>query len=428
VSDPKTSVDGLVSRGVQHYRAGRLLEAMGEWEHALELDPGEEAARDYLAYVRRNFDSLSSEFQAGRSVPLSLARGAAAGSGELEIDLELEPAPTRSTMEIGSGLLGEIPDLGLVEPGDGAVDLDLDSREKTQPRARRPSSGSVSDFDVSDASKSDFDLSEMALGGASEPSPGAGTIDLGLAGDDQAVTVQRRSPIDFSDIGLPGDDDDVATVQRSRPIDLVEEDETLDLRPALSSTKAPDLGIADFTLEGPETVDLGLSRETTKFAVPASGGILSPMEAMRRDILAEADAGGSPTESREETVRRRVGRLLDRAAQEHARGRGQIAVIAANLAFDEAPSSVVAQKLVHEQRPDLQKVFIGYLGGLEGIPVLSRPLSELGSGIDSRDAFLLTQVDGLLSFGDIVDVSGMPAIDAYRTLCRMLIDGVIHIS
>jgi hypothetical protein len=63
---------------------------------------------------------------------------------------------------------------------------------------------------------------------------------------------------------------------------------------------------------------------------------------------------------------------------------------------------------------------IANLGGLEGKPFLEVPLQEIPiEHIDHRAAFLLTRVDGHLSLTEILDISGMPQIEALRHLNRL---------
>ena len=51
---------------------------------------------------------------------------------------------------------------------------------------------------------------------------------------------------------------------------------------------------------------------------------------------------------------------------------------------------------------------------------------ELGAApINPRAAFLLSRIDGSLSVDEILDVAGMPRLEAYRHLCQLLLHGII---
>src|SRR5262245_19367272 len=55
-----------MERGMEKYLAGDLLGAICEWEHALTIDAALARAREYIDYVRENFDALTREFDAAR--------------------------------------------------------------------------------------------------------------------------------------------------------------------------------------------------------------------------------------------------------------------------------------------------------------------------------------------------------------------------
>ena len=103
------------------------------------------------------------------------------------------------------------------------------------------------------------------------------------------------------------------------------------------------------------------------------------------------------------------------------------AVAAVDLALPEDPNSALAQKLIHRNREVIMGVFQAFLGDLERQPALARPLHELGAApISPRAAFLLSRVDGQLSIDEILDVSGMPRLEAYRYLCQLFLRGILR--
>jgi hypothetical protein len=103
------------------------------------------------------------------------------------------------------------------------------------------------------------------------------------------------------------------------------------------------------------------------------------------------------------------------------------AVAAVDLALAEDPNSALAQKLIYRNRDTIMNVFQAFLGDLERQPELARPLHELASApISPRAAFLLSRVDGTLSLDEILDVSGMPRLEAYRYLCQLLLRGILR--
>ncbi len=154
--------------------------------------------------------------------------------------------------------------------------------------------------------------------------------------------------------------------------------------------------------------------------------MISEIDARAIEILDEVDEGQPQTEPKDDRTRRRITSLLDRATEWHRAGDLAKAVSAVDLALSEDPNSALAQKLIHRNRDTIMTVFQGYLGDLERAPTLARPLHELGSApISPRAAFLLSRIDGTLSVDEILDVSGMPRLEAYRYLCQLLLRGII---
>jgi hypothetical protein len=151
------------------------------------------------------------------------------------------------------------------------------------------------------------------------------------------------------------------------------------------------------------------------------------IDARSTEILEQVDRGAPAVETREERTRRRITALLDRAAQWSRDSDFDRAVTAVDLALSEDPNSALAQKLIHRNRDAIMNAFQAFLGDLQRTPTLARPLHELGSApISPRAAFLLSRVDGTLSLDEILDVSGMPRLEAYRYLCQLFLRGIMR--
>ena len=152
-----------------------------------------------------------------------------------------------------------------------------------------------------------------------------------------------------------------------------------------------------------------------------------PIDARSAQILEEIDTNAPAGESKEDHVRRRISELLARAAEWNAGDELDKAVTAVDLALSEDPTSALAQKLVHRNRDAIMAVFQSYLGDLERQPQLAKPLHELAAApISPRAAFLLSRIDGMLSIDEILDVSGMPRLEAYRHLCQLFLRGILR--
>jgi hypothetical protein len=165
------------------------------------------------------------------------------------------------------------------------------------------------------------------------------------------------------------------------------------------------------------------ARATGKAELPA----MDPIDARSAEILEEVDRGAPANESREDRTRRRITALLDRASEWGRGSELERAVTAVDLALSEDPNSALSQKLIHRNRETIMNAFQAFLGDLQRTPALARPLHELGAApISPRAAFLLSRVDGTLSLDEILDVSGMPRLEAYRYLCQLLLRGILR--
>ena len=188
---------------------------------------------------------------------------------------------------------------------------------------------------------------------------------------------------------------------------------------------------ADEELTGPTELQV-LQRAATlpSPAEPTRNDLVlpfDPIDARSEQILGAIDDQAPPDEPREDRTRRRITALFERAIAWNKAGELDRAVAAIDLALSEDPNSALAQKLIHRNRETMMNVFQAFLGDLERTPVLARPLHELAAApISSRAAFLLSRVDGLLSIDEILDVSGMPRLEAYRYLCQLFLRGILR--
>jgi hypothetical protein len=157
-----------------------------------------------------------------------------------------------------------------------------------------------------------------------------------------------------------------------------------------------------------------------------AGGSPDPLDSRSAEILAEIDREARADETTEDRTRRRIGVLCEKALAWNAEDELDKAVTAIDLALAEDPGSALAQKLVHRNRDTIMTVFQNYLGPLERQPQLALPLHELASApLGPRAAFLLSRIDGSLTIDEILDVSGMPRLEAFRHLCQLFLRGIL---
>jgi hypothetical protein len=74
----------------------------------------------------------------------------------------------------------------------------------------------------------------------------------------------------------------------------------------------------------------------------------------------------------------------------------------------------------------LEQMYSARLGSLDRVPVVNMPVEQLRwMSIDQRAAFLLHHIDGMSTLEMILDVSGMPTLDAMRLLSELMQQRVI---
>jgi hypothetical protein len=153
----------------------------------------------------------------------------------------------------------------------------------------------------------------------------------------------------------------------------------------------------------------------------------SAPEALASALASELDRGAPASESPDERARRRITALLEKASAAARAGEHPLSIAAIDLALSEAPDSAVAQKLVHRSREIILDCYTRYFGDLSRRPVPVGSLAELtGRALDPRAAFLVSRMDGNLTYEEILDVAGMGRLEACRHLAQLLVRGIIR--
>jgi hypothetical protein len=101
----------------------------------------------------------------------------------------------------------------------------------------------------------------------------------------------------------------------------------------------------------------------------------------------------------------------------------------AELIIGRNPDDADAARVAMSCRARLGQLYRSRLGSLARVPRVAVDASEMRwLGLDHRAAFLLSRVDGEQSLSDLVDVSGMPALEALKTLVELLELGAIELA
>ncbi len=104
------------------------------------------------------------------------------------------------------------------------------------------------------------------------------------------------------------------------------------------------------------------------------------------------------------------------------------ALVVAESILEEDPSHGEANRLAENCRGVLQQMYVARLGSLDRVPFVAVPREQLRwLSIDHRSGFVLSHVDGISSLEQILDVSGMPTLDALRILYELVQQRVIGV-
>ena len=120
--------------------------------------------------------------------------------------------------------------------------------------------------------------------------------------------------------------------------------------------------------------------------------------------------------------------LASEMSERFALGDFSGALRAAELVLGQEPEHELARVYAHESRQKLEGLYLSRLGSQGRVPVLALPESEIRwLGLDSRMGFLLSRIDGTSDYETIVELSGMPRLEALRSLVELMDAKVIRI-
>lgn len=114
--------------------------------------------------------------------------------------------------------------------------------------------------------------------------------------------------------------------------------------------------------------------------------------------------------------------LQDRLRQDDFSGALDIAE--KMLALD--PRDAEARAAAQRASENLLRMLEAKIGDLGAVPVVKIPADEvIWLNLSHREGFVLSQVDGAMRYEDILDVCGMPRLEALKILASLVADGVI---
>jgi hypothetical protein len=119
--------------------------------------------------------------------------------------------------------------------------------------------------------------------------------------------------------------------------------------------------------------------------------------------------------------------LMDGAAELFSLGDFSGSLEIVEKAFEIRPTDKAAKAFLEKNQQTLTKMFESKLSGLQKKPrVKVDPAEIMWLSIDHRAGFVLSQIDGLVSYEDLLQLSGMSRFETLRILAKLCEEGVIE--
>jgi hypothetical protein len=105
------------------------------------------------------------------------------------------------------------------------------------------------------------------------------------------------------------------------------------------------------------------------------------------------------------------------------------ALVVAESILESDATNAEAKRYAESCRDVLKQMYVSRLGGTAGVPQIAVPPDQIRwLSLDHKSGFLLSLIDGMSRIEEILDVSGMPELDALRILFELLQQNVIRVG
>lgn len=225
----------------------------------------------------------------------------------------------------------------------------------------------------------------------------------------------------YPDDSLPGAVPEVAAGEDEVVLDEIG---ALDVARS-SSSRPPPLGYAEE--HDAWTVDR-MSQKNTMRPAAAEVDRLVELSSARMSDFPEELTPGSPLDLVDHARPSQELDLLGQMQELHALDDLTGALAVAELLLGREPGNVLARECAEDCRARLVALYTSKLGRMDAPVVVALGDAELRwLGLDHRSGFLLSRVDGLATVDELLDICGMPRLEALRTLVDLLERGAIRI-
>ncbi|MFO0613702.1 MAG: hypothetical protein U0414_14000 [Polyangiaceae bacterium] len=242
----------------------------------------------------------------------------------------------------------------------------------------------------------------------------------------------RENTVAAPDISL--DDDGAPSVEEAElaPDELAAVDELDDVLDGLiDSLPSGDLKLPQRTQsDAPRPTPVP---QPTPVLAPARGGARPPsLKELELSLEIEAPSSAAQPPSLDPATTRGFQEddpLLAPIRDRVAKGDFMGALMRAEGILQTEPDNIGATYFATMCQEKIRDLYFARLGSGEGIPhVQVGPDAIVALALDHRSGFLISLIDGIASIDDVLDMSGMPPIEALRLLLELKNEGVIGID
>lgn len=168
-----------------------------------------------------------------------------------------------------------------------------------------------------------------------------------------------------------------------------------------------------------EVEEMTASPDGNPFAHEAPTGVRHSAVESSSFVLEEVSAAESDTSTNLSAILLEARRLYENGEFEPA-----MAIVQKILSREDNDE---ATELKHAIEGELERVELDKLGSLAKVPTLKVAMSDIGTiDLDHRAGFLLSQVDGMMSFEDLLELSAMSRFETLTVLADLVEKGVIE--
>jgi hypothetical protein len=418
-------VERLLAGGSQAFEEGDVGAAVTQWRELLRLDPGNSEAQHCLDEVESEIDRVLSggigeaEILDGESIEVS-GLGVDGPAGLELPELEVELAELEGLEELGGqaqphqgnrgrrGTTTPIRPYSLLDTTPSAPVVQIKDMGAPPTRSTRPPA-------LDEADEAAFEEDDQALDTFFSELEGVSSML-----DDEPVGPEPAEASSAPGLSGPRDLSPGEVLLNPTPLGIARDDLVEGADPPEAPAVADDL----------PPFGASTGRAATG-VVPRKSGSVQRTEAYQRiDLLTGKPE--SPEDRRggtDEFVVRVTGDAspnLSYAAAAFQAGELLQALQLVEAVLEATPGDSAALDFLDRMKPDLENVLIEQVGPLDAVPHISVAEDVLmWMNLNHRAGFVLSQVDGLVTFDDILDLSGMGRFDTVRILARLLDEGVI---